>query len=60
MEEYPQDGRLMPLFSLGKKGLTVLFDDEDIRVVGDSIDSCHVMWDGTRWDVYESSFKTVG
>ena len=39
---------------------TILFDDEDIRVVGDSIDSCHVLWDGTRWDVYESSFKTVG
>jgi hypothetical protein len=36
-----------------------LFEDGDIAVEGDSIDTCHVMWKGSRWSVYESSFETI-
>lgn len=31
----------------------------DIQLVGDSIDSCHILWKGERWDLYDCSFHSV-
>lgn len=39
---------------------TALFDDTSkIRVSGDCVDTCQVIWNGEVWDVYECSFASV-
>eukprot|EP00980_Cylindrotheca_fusiformis_P003036 scaffold709_cov197-Cylindrotheca_fusiformis.AAC.4 len=33
--------------------------DSNIQVQGDSIDSCHILWKGEKWEIYDCSFETV-
>jgi hypothetical protein len=39
---------------------TKLWEKGDVSVEGDSISDCHVVWKGENWDVFDSSFQTVG
>jgi hypothetical protein len=36
-----------------------VWDQAEVRVEGDSIDSCTVIWKGEHWDVFDSSFDSV-
>jgi hypothetical protein len=45
----------IPPWNEGKE----LWKPDDIKVEGESIDSCHVLWNGEKWELYDCSFGSV-
>ena len=36
-----------------------IWKQEDLEVVGETIDTCHILWKGEEWELYDCSFGDV-